>query len=82
MRRTRFGLGFVASTAGLTLGCQSVEHDTRVPQVTEFNVAPSETRYDQPRELTYRKPAPKKKFEPGLAPQGSPGMGGSGMGGR
>ena len=80
MRRTHFQLLMVVG-AGLPAGCNTVEYDTRVPQVTEFTVAPKEARYEQPRELEYRKPAAKKKFEPGLAPSGAPGMsGGSGMG--
>lgn len=81
MRRTLCAVAlFGAGGLGLA-GCSAVEHDTRVPQVTEFTVAPKDARYDQPRETAYTKPAPKKKFEPGLGSGGGPGgMGGGGMG--
>lgn len=61
------------------VGCaQTPKPDTRPPtQVEEFVVPPDEARFNQPPELGYRKPPPKKEFKPGMGGGGGmPGMGG------
>jgi hypothetical protein len=76
MVRGVWWIGFVAVVAG----CHQVEHDTRVPLVEEYRVAPDEERFNNPPELGFRKPPPKKEFTPGLGGPMGPG-GGGGMGG-
>lgn len=83
MRRSRpdrpVGLALFALAAGGLLGCYQVEHDVRVPQVQEFEVAPKEARYDNAPTQGFTKQAPKKEFKPGLGT--SAGGSGGGMGG-
>ena len=69
--------------AGL-VGCEHTKtYDTDVPMVEEFVLPPNEDRFDNPRELGYTKPPPKKEFKPSMGGPGGPGggMGGPGRGG-
>lgn len=78
-------LGVVVAAVLAAVGCQSgPKPDVREPpRVEEFVVPPDEARFNQPAELGYRKPAPKKEFKPGMGGMGGgpAGMGGGGMGG-
>ena len=80
MRLPRIGPGLLA--LAVTVGCQSdrTQHDLRVPLVEEFNAPPDEARFNNPPELGYRKPRPKKEFKPGFGGPGGPGGAGGGMG--
>jgi hypothetical protein len=60
-------------------GCQSAKHDTSVPLVEEYRVAPDDAAYNNPPERGYTKPPVKKEFKPGMG--GGAGGGGFGGGG-
>jgi hypothetical protein len=65
------------------VGCQSgAKPDLREPtRVEEFVAPPDEARFNQPPEMGYRKPPPKKEFKPGMGGMGGGPAGMGGMGG-
>jgi hypothetical protein len=79
--RTVAGAAWLVSLVSGSFGCKHhVKHDTMVHHAEEFHSAPSEDRYNNPPELGYRKPPPKKEFKPSFGAGGG-GGGPAGMGG-
>ena len=79
MRRSLLAvLGLAAALSG----CHHPKYDLTAKYPEEYVVPPDESRFNNPPESSYRKPADKKEFAPGPGGGNSPGMGGPGMGGQ
>lgn len=72
MRRTTL----VGAALAALAGCHTPKHDLTAKYPEEYVVPPTESRFDNPPESGYRRPAPKKDFTPGPGMGGPPGVGG------
>jgi hypothetical protein len=68
--------------AALCTGCYHDKHNLTAKFPDEYVLPPAEDRFDKPPTSDYRKPPPKKKFEPGGGMNGPGGFTNPGSGGR